>query len=199
MTVRVEADKPVFVDPLPKVEFGRESAQVQQVLSATNVQVLVPNIPPGEAEVRIQEALKAPGKSATVRVLKAPTKKLVLELSGANIRLLSASERGGEYTNTPEQDQRRLSFDVLTADGNLLYTGAIVHPTLGRMEVFDEPQPEKKAMHNEPAMGAAVFELKIPNISGEVVIKFYDVPQGADLSTPEGRAARRYVNQVTVK
>jgi len=199
MTVRLIASEPVFVEPLPAVMIGKRATLVQRVLSPTEAFVLVPNIAPGMVEVEIVAGAKTAGGSVRLEVTPAATRRVVLEISDGNVRVLRTAPCGGEFTSTVENGQARLSFDVLTPEGNLVFAGAIVDPTEGRMELFDQPTPSARVLRQEPPGASAVFELKVPNLERETVIRFYRAAAGTDLKALEGRAARRFVAEIRFK
>ncbi|NUO79367.1 hypothetical protein HUU05_04770 [candidate division KSB1 bacterium] len=201
MIVQVTTDKSVFQSrQAAHVEIGEQVAVTQNVLSDTSVEVIVPNLAAGEAEVRVIERGKKAERSAVrLRILPARSQQLVLSFQNNSVSLLSASLRGGEAARTAEPDQRRLSYDVFNEQGGFVYSGALVHPAYGRMEIYDETQTGDRVVRGDKPHDHAVFAVKIPNVPGhQLTIKFYDAPAGVDLNTDAGRAERQFLNEITI-
>ena len=199
MIVRVTTDKTAFPSERPaRIEMGSQTATIQQVVSVTEADALVPNLPAGQVQVQVREPGKKPGSAGQLTILPASSQQLILSFQNNSVSLMRAQPRAGEASRAAEQDQRRLSFDVLNAQGGLVFTGAVVHPTLGRLEIYDEPRPGERVLRVMPPEQQAVFAIKVPTIpsGGAATIKFYDVPPGVDLTTSPGRAARTLLNEI---
>ena len=74
----------------------------------------------------------------------------------------------------------------------------MTHPTLGRTEVFDEPDPGEHTMRRLGEREVAMFAIMIPNVPGGATVHFYDVPDGVVADSPEGRRIRKFLRRVDV-
>lgn len=198
MVVRVTTDKAAFQPERPaRIEMGGQTATIQQVVSLTEADAFVPNLLPGQTQVQVHVPGKKSGPPGQLTILPAPCLQLTLVFQNDSVSLVRAQPRAGEVSRAAEPGQRRLSFDVLNAQEGLVFTGSAVHPTRGRHEIYDEPQPGEHIIRSAPSGQRAVFTIKIPNILGELsTIKFYDVPADADLNTPAWREKRTFLNEI---
>jgi len=183
-----------------RVEMGKTVATVQRKVGATEVEILVPNLPPGKVQVRLREEGKRASGAVPFEVLPAQALQVVLSMEGNQIRPVSVTPRGSQYATPAERDQRRLSYDVINDQGGLVFSGEIVHPVEGRKEIFDEPEPGQRIIRGATEQHAGVFVIKIPNLPAKsFTIRFFDVPPSLDLSTLEGRKGRRFINEIKIK
>ena len=200
MIVRLTAGQGPYEQKGFSVVIGGKPATIQRTLSAKEVNVLVPVLPPGDAEVQVRdERTKKPRATGRMRILPVISQQLVLSFEKDSIKLISAQPRAGEYTRLDEQDQRRLAFDVFNSQGGLIYTGSIVHPALGRMEVFEGRSGKEASVRGVTPPARIVFAVKVPFDPKGAVVKFFDVPPRVDLKTEKGRNSRRYLSEVRVK
>jgi hypothetical protein len=199
MIVRVTASQGICECRF-SVLIGGKPATIQRALNAKEVNILVPVLPPGDAEVLVRDQRskkrRATGKMTILQVI---SQQLILSFEKDKVKLLSAQPRAGEFTGWDEQDQRRLAFDVFNAQGGLIYTGSIVHPAFGRREVFEGHDGKKPWVHGVKPPERVVFAVKIPFDPKGAVVKFFDVLPQVDLNTEQGRNSRKYLNEVKVR
>ena len=98
-----------------------------------------------------------------------------------------------------ETDHTRLAFDVLNSSGGLVYTGSILHPIAGRLEVVDDSAKGEPLFHATPNSDDAVFAINLPNVPELCSVRFYEADAGLDLASEQGRSARRFVKEITIK
>lgn len=197
--VTVTADKAVFEGANPaNVTIGGQAATIQSVVSGTEAIVTVPNLSAGAAEVRLVEIGKAPGAPGQLTILAAPAQRLILRFGANQVLLLSAQAAIGGVGENAREEGRRISYDVLDSQGRVLFTGAVVHPTLGRAEVFDPLGQGMFSPHQVAVSPSAAFAVKIPNLGGATRVQFFDAAAELDLGTAAGRAARVFLNEITV-
>lgn len=177
------------------IEIGEQVAKVARVISESELEVLVPSLPAGQVKVVAREGQQVVGEG-NLTVLAPTSKSLVLSFQDDKVALLATAPAGGGWWEAVDEGGRRLSFDVLSEQGGLVFTGAVNHPTLGRIEVFEGSEPRQ--IHAAPVPTAAVFAIKVPSIPGAATVRIYDVEAGVDLSTAEGRAARRFLSEIMV-
>jgi len=177
-----------------RITVGEEAASVVSV-EATTIRAIVPNTPPGSAAIRVRSGsnILATGR---VTILPPNSRRVTLSIKDGEIRLMRSSTQSGGFDENAEPEGMRLAYDVLTADGNLLYSGAIPHPTKGRLEVFDDP--ESGRMHGAAPLQESVFSFKIPYIDGRTVIRFYEAGPGLDLSQPQAREQREFLEEIVI-
>jgi hypothetical protein len=198
-TVTVTTDKPAFKgDTAPTITIGGQSAITQSVVSETQAIVVVPQLAPGAAEVKIVEAGKNPGSPGQLSILSAPIQRLVLTFGNNQVQLVSAQPGTGGFGESARESGRRISYDVLDGQGRVIFTGAVIHPTLGRAEVFESLADGKFSIRQVAVSPSAAFALKIPNLGGPTNVQFYDAAADLDLGTAEGRKGRVFLNEITV-
>ena len=178
-----------------RVTIGKEPTSVSAI-EATTIYAIVPNIAPGKAEVAVKSGTKILG-TGQVLIRSAGSKRVTLSLEDGDIRFLRSKDLGGQSNERAESDGMRLAYDVLTADGNLVFSGAIVHPTKGRHEVFDDPETGR--MHGIAPPQRAVFSLKIPYVPGKTVIRFYEAGPQLDLSRQGDRQRRTFLKEINIE
>lgn len=197
--VTVTTDKAVFsADAGTKVLIGNESVTIQTARSGTEAYVIVPNQPAGVAQVQVVETGKRAGAAGQLNILAAPVQRLLLNFAGNQVQLIDAKPRPGGFGEGGREDGRRLSYDVFDSQGRVVFTNTIVHPTLGRREVYEEQQPGKFFMRGVAESPSSTFVVKIPNLGGPMKVRFYDAAPELDLSTAKGRDARVFLNEIAV-
>jgi hypothetical protein len=197
--VTVTVDKPVFKgETAPIFTMGNRNAILQSFVDETQAIVIVPELSPGAVEVRIVEAGKTPGAPGQLTVLAAPVQRLVLLFGNNQVQLLSAQPGTGGFGENARESGRRISYDVLDGQGRVIFPGAVIHPTLGRAEVFEPLEEGNFAMRQVVVSPSAAFALKIPNLNGATKVQFYDASADLDLGTAEGRKGRVFLNEITV-
>jgi hypothetical protein len=178
-----------------EVSVGDRPAAVLAVDARAGVEFLVPEHPPGAAEVAVRIDGRAVGR-VPFTVRPSPARQLVLAMSGEEIELVAS--RGAVSLDRPSRElpsRRALSYDVVTSDGRLVATGVIPHPLADRREVL-EPDG---TLRGAPEPVSATFTLRIPSVPRGGVVRFYEVEPGTDPESAEGRAARRLISEIRVE
>ncbi|HSW47232.1 MAG TPA: IPT/TIG domain-containing protein [Phycisphaerae bacterium] len=197
--VTVTADKAVFQGATtPSITIGGQAATIQSVADPTQAVVIVPNLSPGAAQVRVVEAGKTPGAPGPLTVLSAPVTRLILSFGSNQVNLVSAQPATGGFSENARESGRRLSYDVLDSQGRIIFTGEVIHPTLGRAEVFEPLDQGKFVLRHVAVSPSAAFALKIPNLNGATKVRFHDASADLDLGTAAGRAGRVFLNEISV-
>jgi len=198
-TARVEAAEPVFTkDGYANVRIGEQVAQIVRRISDVAVEVLVPNVAPGVTPVQIIEPNQPPGPPGRLNILPSRSLQLVLSLAGERFELLDSRPGGSHPRRRIDPGGRRIQYEVFNRLGRLVFMDALTHPTLGRNEVFDEPDSGERTMHRLGERDTAMFAIMIPNIPGGATVRFYDVPEGAVADSPEGRRSREFLSELSV-
>ncbi|UCG53433.1 MAG: IPT/TIG domain-containing protein [Candidatus Latescibacterota bacterium] len=179
-----------------EVTFARRPAPVVRVIDQTTVEVMVPPLEPGEVEIVVKKAGRQIGKAKT-KIRPSPLRRVFFTMQDGRIELKRVRPYTGHMDRVASRG-RRLSYDVLTEDGRLLYTGAIRHPEGGQFEVFGHPKPPKKRRGPVRVEGSIPFSIKIPYSEGKTIVRLYDVEKGVDLTDPRARDERRLITEFTV-
>lgn len=194
ISIRLDRTVPAGAKP-PQILIGNKVVPVQSV-QGSNANVLVPNLPPGTATVHIRETNGTQVTLAPITVAPTVSKQLILSFTNNSIVFLRATPSGDRFFADVEPSQTRLSYDVFNQAGALVTSGAILHPTKGRMEVFGEPQPGQISAHTAHHADA-IFSIKVPNIPAGGKVRFYEAAPGINLMTAQGRAQRQFINTIT--
>jgi hypothetical protein len=195
-TVLLRAENAAFKDAdAISVTIGDQSAPVVRIVDPQTVEVMIPKLSPGKARIRLEYAGKAAGEG-TITIIPSPLRRLFLRMERDSVIVERTRPYNGEY-DRDAAGGRRLSYDVISERGQLLYTGAIRHPAAGTIEVFGSPKD--RSPRRIPAQEPFPFIIKIPYSPGRTVVKLYEVPDGVDLSTAEGRGARRLIREIEVE
>lgn len=201
MIVRVTTDKAAFqAKPMASIEMGGKVAEIVREISKTQADVFVPNLPPGQVLVHVRKPGREPGSAGQLTILPAPSLQLTLSFENDSVSVIRAQPRAGEISRMPGEERQRLAFIVRNEQGGLVFTGSVIHPKLGRFEVFDGLQSGERVIHRVPRPQKSVFAIKIPNIFDHTVkIQFYDVPPNFDLTTPQWLVTPpRMLNEITI-
>lgn len=176
------------------VTFGERAASVMRIVDRITIEVVVPSLPPGEVEVvvRLKGAVIGTGRAA---IAPAPMMRVFFQMTGDSIALRKIRPFNGRYDRSVQKG-RRLSYDVVAPDGELLFTAAIAHPATGTIEIYGPP--DERRPRRLPAAEPYRFAVKIPYTESRVALRIYDVPDGLDIDTARGRAQRRLIREVEI-
>ena len=197
MVVRVTTAEPAFSDATAaRVEIGGQLAPIVKVVSATEVDVLVPNAVAGESQVKVTGD-KVSG-TATFTVLPASAQELVLQLKDNKFELVAVHPTADEPTMVNRSQEPQLSYDLINAEGGLVFTGSIDHPALARMELFDGPNAQEAILRREPPHPGrpVVFALKVPIVPAGATVKFYEAAPEVNLLDAAARQNRKPVGEI---
>jgi hypothetical protein len=200
MVVRVKAAQSAFPDAAAaRVEIGGQPATIAKWVSATEVDVLVPNVAAGESQVKV-----AGGKisgAAPFTVLSASAQELVLQLKDGKFELVAVHPSADEPTMVTRSQEPQLSYDLINAQGGLVFTGSINHPAQARMELFDGPNAREAILRREPPHPGrpVVFTLKVPVVPRGATVKFYEAAPQVNLLDAAARQNRRPVGEIKLE
>ena len=200
MVVRLTTAQPVFPDPTAAhVEIGGQPTTIVKWVSATEVDVLVPNIAAGESRV------KATGgkitEAAPFTVLPASAQELVLQLKEGRFELVAVYPTADEPDMVTRSEEPQLSYDLVNAQGGLVFTGSINHPAQARMELFDGPNAREAILRREPPHPGhpVVFTLKVPIVPRGSTVKFYEAAPQVNLLDAAARQKRKPVGEIKLE
>jgi len=158
------------------------------------VQVMVPNLEPGKAKVKVVTREKKT-LEAELNILQSISKDLFLSMKDQKITYVKSTSSNNRFVQINDAgNDRRLSYDIFSEKMELLVRGTAVYPGTG-IEYFD---PDGKIRRTD-YLPSGDFVLNIPNIPGALVIKFYEADEKSDLSTEKGLLARKLINEITIK
>jgi hypothetical protein len=200
MVVRVTTAQPAFPDATAaQVEIGGQRATVVKWVSATEIDVLVPNVAAGESHVNVTGG-KVSG-TAAFTVLPASAQELVLQLKEGRFELVAVYPTADEPNMVTRNQEPQLSYDLINAEGGLVFTGSINHPAQARMELFDGPNAREAILRREPPHPGqpVVFTLKVPIVPRGATVKFYESPPEANLLDATVRQNRRPVGEIKLE
>ena len=198
--VRVTSSRSAFPDATAaRVEIGGQRAIVVKWLGATDVDVLVPNVAAGESQVSVTSG-KVSG-AAPFTVLPASAQELVLQLKEGRFELVAVYPTADEPNMVTRSEEPQLSYDLINAQGGLVFTGSINNPAQARMELFDGPNAQEAVLRREPPHPGrpVVFTLKVPIAQPGATLKFYEVPPNANLLDAAVRQSRRPVGEIKLE
>jgi hypothetical protein len=200
MVVRVTTAQPAFSDATAaRIEIGGQLAPIVKVVSATEIDVLVPNAAAGESQVKVTGG-KVSGR-ATFTVLPASAQELVLQLKDGKFELVAVHPTADEPTMVTRSQEPQLSYDLINAQGGLVFTGSINHPALARMELFDGPNAREAVLRREPPDPGhpVVFALKVPIVPAGATVKFYESAPNVNLLDAAARQNRKPVGEIKLE
>jgi hypothetical protein len=200
MVVRVTTAQPTFPDSTAaQVEIGGQRATVVKWVSQTEVDVLVPNVVAGESQVKVTGG-KVSG-TAPFTVLPASAQELVLQLKEGRFELVAVYPTADEPNAVTRSEEPQLSYDLINAQGGLVFTGSINHPAQARMELFDGPNAREAILRREPAHPTqpVVFTLKVPIVPRGSTVKFYEAAPQVNLLDAAARQNRRPVGEIKLE
>jgi len=200
MVVRVTTAQPAFSDATAaRVEIGGQFAPIVKVVSATEVDVLVPNAAAGESQVKVTGGTMS--GAATFTVLPASAQELVLQLKDNRFELVAVYPTADEPTMVTRSQEPQLSYDLINAQGGLVFTGSINHPAQARMELFDGPNAREAILRREPPHPGhpVVFALKVPIVPRGATVKFYEAAPELNLLDAAARQNRKPVGEIKLE
>jgi hypothetical protein len=200
MVVRVTTAQPAFPDATTaRVEIGDQRAPVVKWISATEVDVLVPNVAAGDSQVKATSGKAS--EAAPFTVLPASAQELVLQLKEGRLELVAVYPTADEPNMVTRSQEPQLSYDLINAQGGLVFTGSINHPAQARMELFDGPNAREAILRREPPHPGqpVVFTLKVPIVPRGSTVKFYEAAPQVNLLDAAARQNRRPVGEIKLE
>ncbi len=184
-----------FRDPAAiSVTIGNRIAPVVRLVDLRTVEVLVPKLPRGKADIELEYKHKIWGKGI-VTIVPPPLRRVFLRMENDTVTVEQVRPFNGQYNRSATRGLR-ISYDVISERGQLRYTAAIPHPTTGTVEVFGPPGDESP--FRIPVRAPYRFMIEIPYSPDATTVKLYEARDGVDLSTAAGRKARRFIKEFTV-
>lgn len=197
--MRVDADGPAFAKgSKAAVEIGGVAAGIIQHISDTAVEVMVPLLNPGAVAVRIVEPDAAPGDPGELEILAAKSQQLVMLMKEGQFEILDQQPQAGRPRKSHDPGGKRIQVELYNALGRLLFSDVQIHPTDGRLELFDSPDSKQHVMVRMDGDGVGVFSLQIPNVPGGAKLLIYELPDGVHADSREAQKVRTLINEVSI-
>lgn len=174
------------------VVFEQRPASIVRLVDPNTIEVVVPDLTPGDARVIVSRNGDVVGEGKAA-ILPAPMVRVFLRMEGDSVSVARTRPYNGHYDPRAERG-RRLSYDLVTQDGELLYTSAVRHPATDAFEVYGAADSLRG--RRLPAVAPYFFAIKIPFTQGPAVLRIYEAAEGADLDSAEGRASRRLMREI---
>jgi hypothetical protein len=200
MVVRVTTAQSAFPDATAaRVEIGGQLTPIVKWVSATEIDVLVPNVAAGETQVKVTGGKI--GGTGPFTVLPASAQELVLQLKEGRFELVAVYPTADEPNMVTRNQEPQLSYDLINAEGGLVFTGSINHPAQARVELFDGPNAREAILRREPPHPGqpVVFTLKVPIVPRGATMRFYESPPDANLLDATVRQNRRPVGEIKLE
>lgn len=198
-TVRVEADLPVFGKGSdPTVQVDGVAAKIIHEISDVAVEVIVPLVKPGAVDVQIVEPEKLPGDPGELEILAPKSQQLVLLMKGDEIEVLEQQPRAGLPRRSQDPGGKRIQLELYNALGRLVFTDVQIHPTDGRLEVFDAPDDKQRLMARLDGSADGVFSIQIPNVPGGAKLLIFELPDGVHADSDEALNVRTLINEISI-
>jgi hypothetical protein len=175
-----------------RVMIAGQSAPVVRVLASDLLEVIVPRIiAQADAPVVIFSDNGEVG-TGILQVLDAAARRLVFTVDENAFSIVGDSPSGDAPTGHVLDSGRRLSIDVVTAQGALIHSATILDPSHSPMERFVPTENFQGIAHAglRDVPGPKAFAVTIPKAEEPVSILVYDVPVGVDVLTEKGRDMR---------
>jgi hypothetical protein len=163
------------------------------------LEVTVPLLPVGESTVAVYQGRRLLGRG-TLEIRDASTRRLMFSYGPEGIALVRTTRSAGSPTGHTRSRGARLSFDLVNANGAVVYSATIPDPGQARPEVLTQPL----AAGGPVVIGrglpetAGIFFLEIPTPPGRVSLRVYRADGSLDLFTAQGRSQRRPLATVEV-
>ena len=200
MVVRLTTAQPSFPDAAnARVEIGGQRATIVKWVSATEVDVLVPNVATGESQVKVTDTKVT--ATAPFTVLPASAQELVLQLKDGRFELVAVYPTADEANMVTRSEEPQLSYDLINAQGGLVFTGSINHPAQARRELFDGPNAREAILRREPPHPGhpVVFTLRVPIVPRGSTVKFYEAAPQVNLLDAAARENRKPVGEIKLE
>ena len=179
-----------------EVKFGDVVSRGIRVDDSLTIAALVPKLEPGPVKVVVRDGGDLVGEGE-VTILRHPLLRLLLIYNNGDITLEHALDFNGGYGPVAESG-RRVSYDVFDESGTLKYSGAVPHPAESTIEIFGDPA-RGETIQRVPRGDAPIhFLVPIPNLEGEITVRFFDAESGLDLTDPDDRADRTPIAEITI-
>jgi hypothetical protein len=198
-TVRVEADLPVFGEgSKTTVEIDGVAAKIINDISDVAVEVIVPLLNPGEVDVQVVEPDKLAGDPGTLEILAAKSQQLVMLMQGDQFEILDQQPRAALPRRSHDPGGKRIQVEVYNGLGRLVFSDVQIHPTDGRLELFDAPDSKEHVMVRVDGSGEGIFSIQIPNIPGGAKLLIYELPDGVHADSDEATRTRKLINDISI-
>lgn len=189
-TVRVSSPRADFTDKSTiEVTFGNQKGIVVEVEDKTTIIVKVPRLDPGQVKITVRDKGRVVGGSE-LTILHPSKRRLHLTYADGKLELDRTVPYTGHY-DRPAQSGTRLSYDVLSEKGALIYRGAVPLPGSRGVEILANPK-EGGTVERVPRAGRIRFTVKIPYQAQKTIVRFYELKPGLAFDDPDRKFVREF-------
>lgn len=182
-----------------RAEFGNGTPAPARMTPEGDIEVIVPVMPAGETTLSVYQGQKLLGRG-TIDIRESATRLLTISYGPDGLRLLRTSPATGPPTGYVRSRQPRLSFDLINAQGAVVYSGTVLDPAEVRGEVLTQASAGGPVQIGRGAIEASgVVFIEVPTPPGPVSLRVYRAAASIDLFTNEGRAQRRLISTLEVR
>ncbi len=165
------------------------SGPVRQV-DNDQLEIVVPLLPVGESTVSVYQGNRLLGRGV-LQIHDTQSRRLTLAYSASGIQLVGKTRSAAPLTGHVRSRQPRLSFDLVNAQGAVVYSGTILDPQRVNGEVPTGVYDGGRATIGRPkSTPSTILFVDVPTPPGPVTIIFYRAEANLDLFTTEGRGKR---------
>jgi hypothetical protein len=176
------------------VTFNEITSQVVSVQDSL-VEVMVPELQPGEAKINIRIDKETIGNSS-ITIKEHSTRKLIFMISHeGKVEKIGEKLSNDEIASPDMAAGSKIAYDLLDGNQQILASGLIANP-LGGMEIFDDPQ--KKIYREKAAHMGGSFTINVPNIKGGMKLRLFDVQLPGDANNEKFLERKKLIAEIDV-
>jgi len=180
-----------------RATIGDQPAHVLSVVGERYVRVLVPSLDRGTYEASVTRNGKEIARQDLV-VRDAVSRSYRFRLEGDKIALEATTPSNDRPTRSTPALLERLSFDLVTPDGQLIFTTAVLHPREVSGEGITTAASGRTELSRVRPAQVPSARVILPRVPNAASVRVYDVPRGLDISTDTGRAERKLIREFTL-
>ncbi|HEV8272481.1 MAG TPA: IPT/TIG domain-containing protein [Chitinophagaceae bacterium] len=176
------------------VTFNEITSQVIS-LEDSLVEVMVPELQPGEAKINISVDKKSIGNSS-ITIKEHSTRKLIFMINPeGKVEKIGEKLSNDEIASPDLTAGNKIAYDLVDANQQILASGLVPNP-LGGMEVFDDPQ--KKIFREKAGHMGGTFTINVPNIKGGMKLRIYDVQLPGDANNQQFLERKKLITEIDI-
>ena len=175
------------------VNFNEKKALVVAA-EGNNIEVMVPETAPGDTKISVSLNNKTIGSSG-FKIAAHPSRRLVFMMDhDGSVKQIAEKLNNEELAESGQTAGRKVAYELLDEKQSVLVSGLVAHPMAG-MEVFEDP--EKKIRREKAGHGGA-FMINLPNISGAMKLRMYDVTLNGDSNDEKLLGTKKLITEINL-
>jgi hypothetical protein len=174
-------------------------APIIRMVSNSEVHIIVPKVLPETTIVAARDT-RGVFSAGFIIVRDSPTRQLVFSVVPDTVMLVNVVRASDRPTrDTPSTLEPRLSFDLISANGDALHTCSVPNPVRVPGELFaGDATTGTLSARRYGILPRATVAIRVPNDYAAVKVRVFEVAAGVDLSTPLGREQRTLLREFPV-